>query len=125
MALWLAALPAAMSLDDPDRVRPLLLALGHSRDPRALSALQALIEPSVRSRPDLVTALGLLGNARAVPSLAERLASDPYVPVRTAAATALGRLGGTAAQSALRRAEASERESLVRTAIAAALTGAP
>ncbi len=125
VALWLTALPAAMSLDDPDRVRPLLLALGHSRDPRALSALQALIEPSVRSRPDLVTALGLLGNARAVPSLAERLASDPYVPVRTAAATALGRLGGTAAQSALRRAEASERESLVRTAIAAALTGAP
>ena len=125
VALWLTALPAAMSLDDPDRVRPLLLALGQSHDPRALPALQALIEPSVRSRPDLVTALGLLGHARAVASLAELLANDPYVPVRTAAATALGRLGGTAAQSALHRAAASERESLVRTAIAAALTGGP
>lgn len=125
VGLWLTALPAAMSLDDPDRVRPLLLALGRSRDPRALSAILALIEPSVRSRSDLVTALGLLGNANAVAPLAELLASDPYVPVRTAAATALGRLGGAAAQSALQRAAASERESLVRTAIAAALTGAP
>ena len=114
-----------MSLDDPDRVRPLFLALGRSRDPRVFPALQALIGPSVRSRADLVTALGLLGDARAVPTLAELLASDPYVPVRTAAATALGRLSGTEAQTALQQAAARERESLVRTAIAAALAGAP
>ena len=123
VALWLAALPAAMSLDDPDRVRPLLLALGSSRDGRAVTALLALVEQSVRSRPDVVRALGLAGQPQAVPAVAELLASDPYVPVRTAAALALGRLGGPAAQGALRRAQASEREQQVRTAIAAALTG--
>ncbi len=121
--LWLAALPAAMSLDDPDRVRPLLLALGRTRDARAVPTLLALVEPAVRSRPDLVGALGLSGQPAAVPAVAELLASDPYVPVRAAAATALGRLGGPAAQSALLRAQSREREQQVLVAIAAALAG--
>ena len=124
-ALSLAALPAAMSLDDPDRIRPLLLALGRSRDPRTLPALLALVEPAVRSRPDLVRALGLSGQRQAVPQVAELLEKDPYVPVRAAAATALGQLGGPAAQLALRRAQRQEREPQARAAIAAALQAQP
>ena len=125
VALSLTALPAAMSLDDPDRIRPLLLALGRSRDPRALAPLLSLVEPSVRSRPDLVRALGLLGQQPAVPKLAELLDSDPYVPVRAAAATALGQLGGPTAQTALRRAQTHEPEPQARAAITAALNPKP
>jgi epoxyqueuosine reductase len=111
-----------MRLDDPDRVRPLLLRLGRRGDARALPPLLALLE-TVRSRPDVVQALGLLGDRRAVPAVAELLASDPYVPVRAAAATALGQLGGPAATAALRSASSHEREPLARAAITAALAG--
>ncbi|MCS6915312.1 MAG: sulfatase [Myxococcota bacterium] len=119
--LWAEVLPAAMELDDPDRVRPLLRLLGASRDRRALPALRAQLD-NVRSRADVVAALGELGPP-AVPDLARLLRQDPYVPVRAAAAGALGRIGGPAARAALQAARRTEREPLVRTAIEGALRG--
>lgn len=116
----LKALPAAVSLDDPDEVRPLLLLLGRSGDARAVAGLLPQLVV-VRARADVVTALGLLGRAEAVPELERLLLEDPYVPVRAAAATALGRIGGPGAREALSTGHARERELQVRTAIAAAL----
>jgi len=120
VALWAKALPAALSLEDPDVARPLIQLLGRSRDPRArLPLVQEL--GSVRSRPDLVAALGQLGDRAAVPALAATLAQDPYVHVRAAAAKALGALGGPAAVAALSQAASQEREAPVQAAISAAL----
>jgi hypothetical protein len=120
VALSLKALPAAMALDDPDEVRPLLLLLGQSGDARGVPALLPQLAV-VRARPDVVTALGQLGRPEATPELARLLAEDPYVPVRAAAATALGRIGGAAARAALVRAQAREREAPVLAAITQAL----
>lgn len=116
----LKALPAAVALDDPDEVRPLLLLLGRSGDPRAVTGLLPQLA-AVRARADVVTALGLLGRTEAVPALERLLLADPYVPVRAAAATALGRIGGADAREALSTGHARERELQVRAAIAAAL----
>ncbi len=118
--LLLVALPVGMVLDDPDRVRPLILGLGGSRDPRALEPLLQQLD-NVRSRVDVVVALGLLGQGRAVLKLSEMLLGDPYVPVRAAAATALGKLGGKEAAAALSRARRTEREALVLAAVGQAL----
>ncbi|MFO0574466.1 MAG: sulfatase-like hydrolase/transferase [Polyangia bacterium] len=120
VALALKALPAAMALDDPDEVRPLLLLLGQSGDARVVPALLPQLEV-VRARRDVVSALGQLGRPEATPELARLLAEDPYVPVRAAAATALGHIGGAAARAALLRAQAREREAPVLAAITQAL----
>lgn len=123
VALLVAALPVAMALDDPDRARPLIQALGQGRDPRALPALLAQLD-NVRSRVDVTRALGALGQRQAVPALSRLLLGDPYVPVRAAAAEALGALGPTpASTSALSRAARREREAPVQEAIQAAQAG--
>ena len=121
VGLWISVLPAAMRLEDPDAVRPLLALLGESRDKRARVPLEKQLE-TVRSRPHVVAALGALKDRAAVPVLAEVLANDPYVHVRAAAAKALGALGGAAAHAALLKAAAKEREAPVKSAIRAALS---
>ena len=124
VALWLDSevLPAALALQDADRVRPLIERLGQSQDPRVLASLLAQLD-NVLSRADLVRALGELGQAGAVPALRERLLHDPYVHVRVAAAAALGTLQARSdrARPALLAAAKSESEAAVRAAIAAAL----
>lgn len=123
-ALWQQALPAAMTLDDPERVRPLLLALSSTRDKRALPVLLEQLS-AVRSRPDVVAALGQLGAPGATVPLIQLLNTDPYVPVRAAAAKALGQLGGAQAQAALTSALTHERESQVIGAVQAARSAKP
>lgn len=121
---WLESqvLPAALALQDADRVRPLIDQLGQHRDPRTLPQILAVLD-NVLSRADLVRALGLLGLPGAIPALRDHLLTDPYVHVRTAAATALGRLlpQSDRARQALVAAQRSEREPAVQAAIAAAL----
>jgi HEAT repeat protein len=125
VALWLQSqvLPAALAMQDADRVRPLIDRLGKSRDPRVLPILVEQLE-NVLSRADLVRALGELEHEGAIPALRERLLSDPYVHVRAAAATALGSLIARSdrARQALIAAQRSEREPAVRSAIATALS---
>ena len=103
-------------MDDPDQVRPLLRLLGQSRDGRALAPLVRNLS-TVRSRVDVVAALGALGDVRATESLCETLLSDPYVHVRTQAVTALAQLGGAPAQVCLAKALRTEREEAVRAAL--------
>ena len=121
--LLMGALPPVLGpggVDDPDRVRALVLAVGATRDPRAVAALSAQLGV-VRSRADVVRALGETGQAAAAGELAPLLLRDPYVTVRAAAAAALGRLGGAAAREALTQAQAGEREAQVLDEIRAAL----
>jgi arylsulfatase A-like enzyme len=123
VALWVKALPAVLTLEDPDAVRPLLQRLGESRDPRARLPLEhALL--GVRSRIDVVKALGALHDRATVPVLAQLLSSDPYVHVRAAAATALGEIGGPGARAALVTAAPREHEAPVSAAITSALQAA-
>ena len=63
----------------------------------------------------------MLGDRRAVKALADRLASDPYVPVRAEIAEVLGTLGDRAALPALQRAALHETESQVTASIRAAI----
>jgi HEAT repeat protein len=109
----LRVLDAAMSIDDPDQVRPLLRLLGESHDGRALAPLVRQLTV-VRSRVDVVEALGQLGDRRAIPALGETLLSDPYVHVRSAAVLALRKLGGPETHTLLQRAQKSEREPAVQ-----------
>lgn len=117
----LRVLDAAMALDDPDQVRPLLRLLGDSRSTRALWPLIRHLE-NVRSRIDVVAALGQLGDKRAIPPLGHILLSDPYVHVRVQAVAALSQLGGPSAMQFLAQAQRTEREPAVLSALSAALT---
>ena len=117
----LRVLDAAMALDDPDQVRPLLRLLGDSRSARALWPLIRHLE-NVRSRIDVVAALGQLGDKRAIPPLGHILLSDPYVHVRVQAVAALSQLGGPSAMQFLAQAQRTEREPAVLSALSAALT---
>lgn len=108
----LRVLDAALAIDDPDQVRPLLRLLGESHDGRTLAPLVRNLS-TVRSRVDVVAALGTLGDRRAVPALGETLLSDPYVHVRARAARSLSQIGGSEAQSYLQKALHSEREDAV------------
>lgn len=117
----LRVLDAAMALDDPDQVRPLLRLLGESHSGRALQPLVHHLE-NVRSRVDVVAALGRLGDRRATAPLGEILRSDPYVHVRIQAAAALKQLGGPSAEALLAEAQRTEKEPAVQSAIHAALT---
>ena len=71
----------------------------------------------VRSRVDVVKALGRLGKTQAVPRLGEVLLLDPYVPVRAEAGRALFHIGGTEAHALLEKARKTEREEAVRTVL--------
>jgi len=115
----LRVLDAAMSIDDPDQVRPLLRLLSESHDGRALAPLLRQLTV-VRSRVDVVEALGQLGDRRAIPSLGETLLADPYVHVRSAAVLSLRKLGGPEAQAILQRAHKSEREPAVQAVLSSA-----
>ncbi len=80
--------------EDPEIRRYLALVLGYTRDEASVERLtQALEEePDSQTRIYLLWALGAIGDADAIPALAERLASeDPGV--RKVAAYALGQLG--------------------------------
>ncbi len=109
----LRVLDCALAMDDPDQVRPLLRLLGQSHDGRALAPLVRNLS-TVRSRVDVVAALGSLGDVRATESLCETLVSDPYVHVRTQAAVALSQMGGEKAHSCLAKALHTEREEAVQ-----------
>ena len=67
-------------------------------------------------------ALGNVGDARAIPALAQALHGDPDPTVRGHAAWALGRIGGSAARDALLLALDRERESKARSEIEYALS---
>lgn len=116
VAQGLSVLDLAMSQDDPDKVRPLLLFLGESREESAMDPLLRQLE-HVRSRVDVVKALGRLGKTQAVPRLGEVLLLDPYVPVRAEAGRALFHIGGTEAHALLEKARKTEREEAVRTVL--------
>ena len=117
----LLVLDAAMAMDDPDQVRPLLRWLGESHSPRALGPLIHQLQ-SVRSRVDVVAALGQLGDRRATDALGNILLSDPYVHVRVQAAAALRQLGGPSVDHLFAEALRREQEPAVLSALAAAST---
>ena len=117
----LLVLDAAMAMDDPDQVRPLLRLLGESHSPRALGPLIHQLQ-SVRSRVDVVAALGQLGDRRATDALGNILLSDPYVHVRVQAAAALRQLGGPSVDHLFAEALRREQEPAVLSALAAAST---
>jgi HEAT repeat protein len=98
-ARWLGRFGGAAGLE------PLLDALSHRAGQVRAAALLALAD---------------LGQRRAVPVIAARLAGDPSSMVREAAAQALGRLGGAAAEDALQAAQA-DPKAKVRKAASAGL----
>ncbi len=108
----LQVLEAAIAMDEPDQVRPLLRLLGESHDARVTAPLVRQLE-TVRSRVDVVAALGQLGDERAIPALGKTLLEDPYVHVRVQAAQSLRRIGGPSASAFLTRARSREREPAV------------
>lgn len=108
----LQVLEAAIAMDEPDQVRPLLRLLGESHDARVMAPLVRQLE-TVRSRVDVVAALGQLGDERAIPALGKTLLDDPYVHVRVQAAQSLRRIGGPSASAFLNRARSKEREPAV------------
>jgi arylsulfatase A-like enzyme/HEAT repeat protein len=97
-------------------------ALGASHDPRALEPLASALGP-VRTRAEVVGALGELGDLRALPTLLRWLPADPYINVRAAIARALARLAprDPAVHAALVAQAAREPEPLVQRALAEAL----
>ncbi len=113
----LQVLDAAMSLDDPDQIRPLLRLLGESHDGRALAPLLRQLD-SVRSRVDVVAALGQLGDQQALPRLGQTLLADPYVHVRAQAARSIHKIGGPSAQQFLTQAEKTETEPAILSVLA-------
>jgi HEAT repeat protein len=121
-----AAVPALIAVlsdcTDVALCRRALAALGALGDRRATRPLLDHLD-SVMIRRDVVAALAALADPAAVPALAERLASDEYVPVRTEAALALGRIGGPQVREALLAARKREQEATVRAAIERALKG--
>lgn len=108
----ISVLDAAMELNDPDGVKPLLSFLGKSKDRRATAPLLHHLQ-SVRSRVDVVSALGELADRDAVSALGNVLCCDPYVHVRAESARALRKIGGTLAQKHLEKSRKTEREETV------------
>jgi arylsulfatase A-like enzyme len=108
--------------DERELVIALAEALSRTHDPRALDALLIALAP-VRSRAEVVDALRVLGDARAVEPLARWLPADPYVPVRAAMVRALAALGPGAgpARAALVSQLSIESEPPVLTALCEAL----
>jgi predicted RNA-binding protein with PIN domain len=98
-ARWLGRFGGAAGLE------PLLDALSHRAGQVRAAALLGLAD---------------LGEPRAVPAIAARLAGDPSSMVREAAAQALGRLGGAPAEDALQAALA-DPKAKVRKAASASL----
>jgi predicted RNA-binding protein with PIN domain len=98
-ARWLGRYGGAAGLD------PLLDALSHRAGQVRAAALLALAD---------------LGDRRAIPAIAGRLAQDESAMVREAAAQALGGLGGPAAAAALQAAQ-KDAKAKVRRAAAASL----
>ena len=91
---------------DPELRAAALVGLGLARDPGSLPRLAALLprrDVDVALRARAATALGLLGDATAVPLAALRTALAPTSPegVRREAARALGLLGDASALSVL------------------------
>jgi arylsulfatase A-like enzyme/HEAT repeat protein len=119
-----AAVPALIAVlsdcTDVALCRRALASLGALGDRRATRPLLDHLD-SVMIRRDVVAALAELADPAAVPTLAERLASDEYVPVRAGAAVALGRIGGPEARAALQSARKREQEATVKAAIDQAL----
>ncbi len=111
------------SLDDPlpeEREKRVIAALGESGDRRAAAALVAHLD-GVRTRLDVVRALGVLKMPGTAGPLLARLADEPYVTVRAEMARVLGALGDRRAQRPLERLLAVEKEPLVAAAVTAAL----
>jgi len=98
--------------DDVLLCRLIIINLGRLRDRRAVPALLAHIG-EVQNRREMVDALGDIADPAAVEALAERLASDAYVPVRVQAAKALAKIGDPSAIPALGRAVKNETEPTV------------
>jgi arylsulfatase A-like enzyme len=119
---WEAQALAGAGLDEPLTVA-LARALGASHDPKALDALIPAMAP-VRTRAEVVDAIGELGLPAAVPTLLRWLPAEPYIPVRAAMVRALGKLAPTdsSVRTALTELQKSEREPLVTRAISDALS---
>ncbi|MGB8295742.1 MAG: sulfatase-like hydrolase/transferase [Polyangia bacterium] len=100
--------------------KSIIAALGKLRDVRPVPALIAHL-PDVRTRLEVVQALGEIGDASAEPALVERLQTDEYVPVRVAAARALGRMGGARALMTLKWSASNDKEPRVVEAARAGL----
>ncbi len=134
LARALAEAPPQRSDDDPRGPPPppapgaigeelevaLIAALGRSHDRRAEAPLVAHLD-GVRTRLEVVRALGELPAKGAAPRLARAVADEPYVSVRAEMARVLGALGDRAAAPALARLLAVEKEPLVAGEAAAAL----
>jgi len=107
---WLARLAG----EPNDAVRgEVILTLGRSRDPRALEALVDGLsrrEPAVRR--GAATALGALGDRRAVPFLLLILRTDKDLPLVLAATRSLGQLGDARAAAPLTAILRERREAL-------------
>ena len=118
--------------DDQELAVALIRALGATHDPRALDPLLVRLG-EVRTRLEVTLALGTLGDARALPTLARWVAAEPYIPVRAAMVRVIATLAQHApgkdqdAQAALTKLAAVEREPLVMRALVDALAtlGAP
>lgn len=95
--------------------------LGRFGGPAGLAPLlDALTHRQGQTRSAALLALAELGDRRAVPEIAKRLASDDSAMVREAAAQALGRLGGADAMKAL-EAALSDPKAKVRKSAGASL----
>ena len=91
------------ALDDPlpeEVEKRIIAALGASHDPAAAGPLVAHLD-HVRTRLEVVRALGELPVPRAALRLGTTIAEEPYVPVRAEMARLLGRLGDRAAVAPL------------------------
>jgi arylsulfatase A-like enzyme len=109
-----------LRVEDVALRKQLFLALGDTRDPKAVELLLANIG-TVLERAEVVEALGKTGSAAATPELSRVLREDPYVHVRAQAAHALARVEGRRALPTLRAALAKEKEEPVRAALLAEL----
>ena len=99
-------------------------ALASTHDPRAYAPLLLALAP-VRSRAEVVAALGELGDPRAVPELERWLPADPYVPVRVAVVHALVKLDAAGVRGALQAQLHVETDPAVLAALNDALRAKP
>ena len=108
--------------DDYDLGIALSRALGATHDGRALDPLLVQLGP-VRTRLEVVDALGALGDRRALPTLERWVSAEPYIPVRAAMVRVIAALGpgDPAARESLTRLAAVEHEPLVTRALQTAL----
>ncbi len=107
------------------------LGLGLSHAPGAVAPLLGRLaqEPDAEAETEIVRALARIGDARAVPPLAERAGSGGWLSRRSAASRveavrALGAIGGDRAREVLRKL-AADRSPEVREAVERALRGEP